>query len=143
MRPLARWRPTEVRADVGAGFWVAEAPAMRHAIVGALTGAECARSAASATLVFETGAEERVVVVWRNRFVGFVPPSHAAPLRDRLATAGRARLVTEGQVLERDGVWRVWAGPGAPDDAAPGPADELAPPPPRIFGMVIRDERRP
>ncbi|MCM3659731.1 hypothetical protein M3148_01795 [Georgenia satyanarayanai] len=135
MRLFDRWRSAEVPADVGTGFWVAEAAAMQRAIITALAGAECSRSAVPARVELSPGAEGRVVVVWRNVIVGFVPPDHAAPLRGQLAAAGKATLVAPGLVVAAGGQRRVWVGEGAP--VGEPPADELAPPLTTIFGINL------
>ncbi|MBD8063329.1 hypothetical protein [Oceanitalea stevensii] len=136
MRLFDRWRSAEVPADVGAGFWAAEAAAMQRAIVTALAGAERARSGAvPARLELSPGAEGRVVVVWRNVIVGFVPPDRAAPLRDQLAAAGKGTLVAPGSVVELGGQRRMWVGEGEP--VGEPPADELAAPPTTIFGIHL------
>lgn len=135
MRLFDRWRSAEVPADVGAGFWVAEAAAMQRAIVTALAGAERSGSAVRARVEFSPGAEGRVVVAWRNVIVGFVPPDRAAPLRDQLEAAGKGTLVAPGSVVEVGGQRRIWVGEGEP--AGEPPADELAPPPTTIFGINL------
>ncbi|WP_413452596.1 hypothetical protein AA0Y32_09965 [Georgenia phoenicis] len=135
MRLFDRWRSTEVPADVGPGFWVAEAGALQRAIVTALGADARGRPEVRARLELSAGAEGRVVVVWRNVIVGFVPPDHAAPLRRQLEAAGRATLVAAGSVVRADGQWRIWLGEGTP--VGEPPADELTPPPATIFGISL------
>lgn len=135
MRLFDRWRSAEVPADVGPGFWVAEATAMQRAIITALGAAERAHPRVPARLELSPGAEGRVVVVWRNVIVGFVPPEHAAPLRRQLEVAGKATLVSAGVVVEVGGRRRIWAGEGDPTGSPP--VDELAAPPTTIFGMNL------
>ncbi|WP_193311409.1 hypothetical protein [Georgenia satyanarayanai] len=136
MRLFDRWRSAEVPADIGPGFWVAEAGAMQRAIGTALGGADRSRSVVAAHLELSAGAEGRVVVVWRNVIVGFVPPDHAPPLLPQIEAAGRATVVAPGRVVERDGQLRIWAGEGEPTGRPP--TDELSPPPATIFGIALR-----
>ncbi|HLV04165.1 hypothetical protein [uncultured Georgenia sp.] len=146
MRIFDRRRRPPVPADVGAGFWVAEARGLQRAIGFALTAAERAATTAPATLQLSPGLEGRVVVQWRNHIVGFVPPAHAASLRAQLAAADGAELVVEGHVVHHDGLWRIWAGPDLPADPPPPDDDgEVEPPPTTIFGIALpgRRERRP
>lgn len=132
-------RVPPVAADVGDGFVATEAPAMQLAIRSALNVGEGRRDPVPAELSFEPGAAERVVVRWRNRFVGFVPTSHRAQLRGQLAAAGKAPLVTTGTVYWDGAWWRVWVGPVRPDGPPPVEEgyDELKPPPPSIFGIPL------
>ncbi|MFC4553769.1 hypothetical protein [Georgenia faecalis] len=140
MRLFDRRRPAPVSADVGPGFWVAEASAVQHAIVSALTAAERAGAGGPATLQLSPGAEGRVVVQWRNLIVGFAPPTSAASLRRQLEAAGKAPVVLDGRVVVApDGLWRIWAGPGEPVGPPPGAeADEIAPATSAIFGIALR-----
>ncbi|SFB22699.1 hypothetical protein [Cellulomonas marina] len=137
-------RRDRVRADLVEGFAVTEAVALQTALVGALRPAERASGAAvPAELVLEAGLDGRVVVVWRNAVVGFVPPARERELAVRVAGAGRALLTVAGAV-HRDGPsgpWRVWAGP-VPPAGFPRPApdeDRLAPPPRRVLGIPLTD----
>jgi len=137
--PFWRRREDPVAADVGRGFVATEAPAMQAALKSALHVGEGKGTPILADVAFGQGSGERVVVQWRNRYVGFVPSSHRADLRGQLASAGRAPLVAEGLVYWDGEWWRIWVGP-VPDHGPPpvGPGyDELEPPPPTIFGVPL------
>ena len=141
---LSRNRVPPVTADVGEGFVATEAPALQQAIRSALRGGEGKRAPILGEVRFSSGARERVVVEWRNRFVGFVPTSHLAALRGQLAAAGRAALEAPGRVYFDGRYWRVWVGP-APEGGFPEVAegyDELPEPPPAIFGIPLNRFRR-
>jgi hypothetical protein len=128
-----------VAADVGAGFVATEAPALQQAFRSALRLGDPADGPVEAEFALQAGAAERVVVVWRNAYVGFVPTSHLASLRGQLVAAGRARLVAPGQVYRDGALWRAWLGPvpdGGPPPVGEG-YDELEPPPPTIFGIPL------
>lgn len=149
---MRRWDPGvvsmfarrgQVPADVGDGFVAGEAAALQTGLSEALTGTE--RGAAGPvrvdlTLVTEDGTH--VVLVCRNHTVGFVPASHLEAVRAQLAAAGRARLVTSGQIFRDDGGLRLWVGPPHADGfPAPEPgADTLAPPQRRVFGLALPDD---
>jgi hypothetical protein len=151
MVPTVPWRRsrTRVPAQVGAGFVAAEAPALQATIRSAFVGAERVVPGAGgrsvpAELSFEPGAAGRVVVVWRNRNVGFVPEPQAAALRRQLDEPGPPQLVAEGQVYHDGTWWRVWVGP--PPGELPVPDehyDELVPEAPTIFGFAIGQVVRP
>lgn len=141
MRPFPSWhRVHPVVADIGGGFVATEAPALQKAIRGAMRLGEFAAGELDADLTFEQGAEGRVVVRWRNHYVGFVPETHAPALRRQLAGRGRAALVSPG-VVYRDGeLWRVWVGEPLPGIDLPRPAagyDSIEPEPATIFGIPV------
>jgi hypothetical protein len=120
------------------GFVAAEAPALQVAILAALGGLRRGNSTVPAELAFTRGAEGRVVIVWRNRFVGFVPLSHEDLLLAQVKAAGASGLTTQGQLYFDGELWRVWVGPTP--DAMPQPEpgmDELPPPATTIFGFVV------
>lgn len=148
MVPLLWWRRRveSCPAEVGTGFVATEAPALQATIRSAFELGEGGGPLA-VELGFALGAAGRVVVVWRNRNVGFVPPDHLPDLRRQLGAAGGARLVAPG-VVYHDGTWlRVWVGP-APQGPLPRPPagyDLLPAPPTTIFGFTLRhpDDERP
>jgi len=137
---LFRRRP-EVPADVGAGFCAAEAPAMQRSILAALgLGERPAAAVVPARMHVERGADERLVLVWRNVIVGFVPADAVGTLDAALEAAGDAALVVQGCVHRTDGTWRVWVGdvpaegfPPVPDGLDTLPAPELT-----ILGVPVR-----
>ncbi|WP_129338237.1 hypothetical protein [Cellulomonas endophytica] len=137
-RPVLR---VELRPDEA--FGLGEAAALQTALVGVLRAAErAARAPVAADLALEAGAGARVVAVWRNVVVGFVPPDHAPALHDRLAGAAGTRLVVAGWVHRDGDLWRVRAGP-RPDDGFPpasAGADLLPPPPRRVLGIPLADQ---
>ena len=145
MSPFAsRHHAPPVTADVGAGFVATEAPALQQAIRSALHVGEGRAGTIPAELQFGGGAAERVVVEWRNRFVGFVPTSHLAGLRGQLAAIGRATLTATGCLYFDGTYWRVWVGP-PPEDGFPAVEegyDELGEPTPTIFGVPLTRWRR-
>ncbi|WP_324649949.1 hypothetical protein [Georgenia sp. H159] len=145
MSIFRRRRTPELAADLGSGFWVTEAPAMQHAILGALTRAESARAVVPVELTFDAGAEGRVVALWRNLIVGFVPDDVAPTVRQQLADAGEARLVTSGLALPEGREWRIWAGPPWLEGTRPPsyPASTIRPTPPAIFGIQLRTPDAP
>ncbi len=136
---LSRNRVPPITAAVGGGFVATEAPALQQAIRSALRSGEGRQAPFLVDLQLATGARERVVVEWRNRFVGFVPTAHLAVLRGQLAGAGKTRVITPG-VLYFDGKYfRIWVGP-EPADGFPvveAGYDELPEPPPSIFGIPL------
>jgi hypothetical protein len=141
--PFAHHAPP-VAADVGEGFVATEAPALQQSIRSALHGGEGRQAPIAVEVQFATGAAQRVVVEWRNRYVGFVPASHLASLRGQLAAAGRAALVASGRVYFDGTYWRVWVGQppaGGYPEVAEG-YDELDEPPPSIFGIPLSRLRR-
>lgn len=131
-------RGTLVVADVGGGFVVAEAPAMQRSIVDVLGTSARVHEPVGAELSFDEGADDRVVVVWHNRNVGFVPASHAMALLEQRRAAGRAPLVADGNAFWDGTLWRIWVGPPT---STPPPVDpwddELQAPPLSIFGVRI------
>ena len=136
---LSRNRVPPICADVGGGFVATEAPALQQTIRSALHSGEGRRVPFPVDLRLASGARERVVVEWRNRFVGFVPTSHLAALRGQLAGAGRTPVITPG-ILYFDGrYFRIWVGPEPADGfpAIEAGYDELPEPPPSIFGIPI------
>ncbi|WP_456787138.1 hypothetical protein [Cellulomonas sp. P5_C5] len=124
-------------ADVGDGFVAGEAPALQVGLAAARSG-----DSARVGLTFETEGGSHVVLVCRNRIVGFVPPSHEEPVRAQLAAAGRAHLVALGQIYRDADGWRLWVGPPRTGEfPAPEPgADTLAAPQRRIFGLALPDD---
>jgi hypothetical protein len=80
------------------------------------------------------------VVQWRNRNVGFVPPSHRESLAAQLDAAGKAAVRADGLVYRDGELWRVWVGP-RPDAGFPAVEpghDELPVPDATIFGFTLR-----
>lgn len=133
-------RHAEVPAEVGDGFVAGEAVALQTSFRAVLTAPErTAGEPVRAELQLEPGKGGRVVVVWRNVVVGFVPPAHEADLRGQRNRAGKDRLVSPGQVYRDGAVWRVWVGPRPPaGHRAPEPgADRLAAPPTRVLGLAL------
>jgi hypothetical protein len=136
-------RRGRVTADVGDGFVAGEAAALQTGLSAAQTSAERGTSApVRVELTFETEGGEHVVLVCRNHTVGFVPPSHEESVHAQLAAAGRAHLVTSGQIYRVADRWRLWVGPPlAGGFPAPEPgADTLAPPQRRIFGLALPND---
>ncbi|UZN01833.1 hypothetical protein [Cellulomonas sp. S1-8] len=137
---LFRRRP-EVPADVVAGFCAAEAPAMQRSILAALgLGERPAAVDVPARMRVERGADDRLVLVWRNVIVGFVPASAAPALAAALEAAGDAALVVRTLVHRADGTWRVWVGDVPPDGfpLVPEGLDTLAAPELTILGVPVR-----
>lgn len=136
---LSRNRVPPVAADVGEGFVATEAPAMQQAIRSALRTGEGRRAPVAVEVQFAAGAAQRVVVEWRNRFVGFVPVPHLATLRGQLAGVGKAVLTAPGRVYHDGRYFRIWVGPppagGFPEVEAG--YDELPEPPASIFGIPL------
>ncbi|HEY0117624.1 MAG TPA: hypothetical protein VGC04_02465 [Cellulomonas sp.] len=136
---LSRNRVPPVVADVGDGFVATEAPALQQAIRSALRNGEGKGAVIPAEIQFTTGAAQRVVVEWRNRFVGFVPVPHLAALRGQLAGLGKGVLTAPGRIYHDGKYFRVWVGP-LPEDGFPeveAGYDELPEPPPSIFGIPL------
>lgn len=126
-------------ADVGVGFVAAEAPALQASIVGTLSADERRHDEVATTVQFARGTQGRVVVVWRNRNVGFAPAAAAPGLLAQLDRAGRAGLVAPATVRRDGEFWRVVVG-GEPGAGAPLRAhDELEPPPFTLFGVPLGD----
>ena len=126
-------------ADLTVGFWVAEAVAMQRSIEAALAPWERADGPFPVDLSFEAGPDGRVLVVWRNRIVGFAPDAAAPALLDRLAD-GPAALGVRGELYRHGSVRRLWAGPrpasGLPPVPDPG-LDHLPAPPVTVFGLRV------
>lgn len=136
---LFRRRP-EVHVDV-TGFHASEAPAMQRSVLEALgLGARPAPAVVPARLRVERGTDARLVLVWRNLIVGFVPSDAAAPLAEALAGADGATVVVDGVVHHVDGTWRVWVGPVPAEGFPPVPdgLDTLAAPEDTILGVPLR-----
>lgn len=128
-------------ADLAVGFCAAEAPALQRSLLEALgLGDRPAPAVVPADLRIERGADDRLVVVWRNVIVGFVPADVAGPLADRLGTTGATALAARGAVHHQEGAWRVWVGDVPPGGFPPVPAglDTLAAPTPTILGVPLR-----
>lgn len=114
---------------------------MQRSILEALgLGDRPAPAVVPARLRVEGGADGRLVLVWRNVIVGFVPPGATAPLAAQLAAAGDATLVAPGAVHHVDGTWRVWVGavPTGGFPPVPEGLDTLAPPETTILGVPVR-----
>ena len=135
MKIFGRRRPAPP-AEVGEGFWVTEAPALQQGIRSALTAGETARQTAPAELHIEQGREERLVVLWRNFIVGFVPESQLPALRRQLAD--HPRLTIRGAAHLHGREWRIWAGPPWPVSPPPYPQPTIEPAPAAIFGVQLR-----
>jgi hypothetical protein len=139
--PTAPWHHLPpVPADVGEGFVATEAPAMQQSILSAMRAGEGKGDPIAADLEFASGAAQRVVVGWRNRYVGFVPTSHLASMRGQLVAAGKAVLTAPGEVYFDGKFYRVWVGVPPVDGyhpALPGGYDELPIPPLTIFGVPL------
>ncbi|TNC17457.1 hypothetical protein FHE66_10325 [Georgenia sp. 311] len=135
---LFRRTPPPVPADVPEGFWCAEARALQRSVAEARRTSR-APGETRAELLLQDGAEGRVVVLWHNVIVGFVPAEHAPELRGQLAAARPASLSAVGHLLEHEGLWRIWVGPRWPGERPPRvPPDELGPPPDTILGIPWR-----
>ncbi|WP_168216891.1 hypothetical protein [Cellulomonas sp. Y8] len=134
-------RPT-VAADLPAGFHAAEARALQVALTGVLSAVERAADApVPVDLAFEAGRDDALVVLCRNRVVGFVPAAYADGLRAQVAAAGRrAHLVAPGRVVRDGGLRRVWVGPEPEGGLPPVPdgLDTLPEPQPTILGVPLR-----
>ena len=114
---------------------------MQRSILEALgLGARPAPAVVPARLRVERGADTRLVLVWRNVIVGFVPPDAGGPLTTALEDADGAAVVVDGAVHHLDGTWRVWLGP-VPDGGfppLPDGLDTLAAPEDTILGVPLR-----
>lgn len=142
---LLRLSRPQVVADVGDGFWVTEATALQRSISGALGFRDRHRGLADVLLSFDTAPEGGVVVVCRNRNIGFVPSSHAPSLRAQMSAARPATLTARGHVYQHGELWRVWAGP-IPESGPPAPdpgIDQMAAPPTTILGIPMRGRSGP
>lgn len=123
------------------GFHAAEAPAMQRSVLEALgLGARPAPAVVPARLQVERGADARLVLVWRNVIVGFVPPDATPALTTAVEGCGDATVVVDGAVHHQDGTWRVWVGPVPPEGFPPVPEglDTLAAPEVTILGVPVR-----
>jgi hypothetical protein len=135
-------RTTRVDADVAVGFHAAEAVALQTTLLGVLGAAERATGRpVPVELGLDAGRDDGLVVLCRNRVVGFVPEEHAPPLRAQRERAGRrARLVLPGLLVRDGGTWRVWVGPepsgGVP--SAPAGLDTLPAAQPTVLGVPLR-----
>lgn len=128
-------------ADVPAGFHAAEAPAMQRSILAALRlGDSPAATTVPARMHVERGADDRLVLVWRNVIVGFVPAEAAPTLASALDAAQGATLVVPAAVHRPDRTWRVWVGEVPSDGfpAVPDGLDTLAAPETTILGVPVR-----
>ncbi|MBU4336890.1 MAG: hypothetical protein KJ548_09980 [Actinobacteria bacterium] len=138
------WRRArhDVPADLPEGFVATEAPALQATIRSAFVAGEGAAPMA-VELTFAPGAAGRVVVVWRNRNVGFVPREHADDLHRVLTQGQHVRLVAEGRLYHDGSWWRIWVGPDpvGPLPVPPAGYDELPPPAPTIFGFAFGASR--
>ena len=142
MKFFDRWRTPEVHADVGPGFWAAEAQAMQRILRSTMLSGERRLAVIAARLQFTAGVDGRVVVLWRNTIAGFVPGDRAAALRQQLAEAGEARLVADGEVREHGGLFRIWVGSWSGTTVPEPPSDEIAPEPTRILGIPLTGNDR-
>jgi len=135
-RPLVD-APPEVVAE---GFAAAEAPALQRSLVAALHHQERADGRElPGDLEIGRGAGDRLVVIWRNLVVGFVPPDRVAPFTALLPDDPRAGVVVRGVVHHVDGLWRVWVGDRPASGFPPPPAglDTLAVPPDTLLGIPL------
>ncbi len=92
-------------------------------------------------VVLEAGRDDAVVVVCRNRVVGFVPAAHAAGLRAQVDRAGRrTHVVAQATVARHDGLWHVWVGPEPEGGVPPVPdgLDTLPEPQATVLGVPLR-----
>lgn len=134
-------RKPEVRADVGLGFWVKEATALQRAIAEIKAAPAEPDTHANIDIEFTAGADNRVVTLWRNTIVGFVPDREVPGLQRQLKDAGPARLVSEAHLTKYDGLLRIWAGPWPGKDNLPTPPpDEIEPEPNKIFGVPFGNQ---
>lgn len=134
-------RRAEVPAEVAVGFHAAEAPAMQRSILAALgLGERPAAAVVPARMRVERGADDRLVLVWRNVIVGFVPAQYAPPLAAALVDADGSALVVGGVVHPDGRTWRVWVGDVPPEGVPPVPdgLDTLAAPELTILGVPVR-----
>src|SRR5699024_8014072 len=125
LRFWRRHRAEPVMAELASGFWASEAVALQRSILMCLTATERRAGGLDGRVQFSAGAEGRVVVLWQNRIVGFVPPDHVESLHAQLGEASPGALVASGRIREYDGAWRIWVGPewgGGPGGQA-GPAE--------------------
>ncbi|GIG21624.1 hypothetical protein Cch01nite_23480 [Cellulomonas chitinilytica] len=136
MRLFRRHRPPVVPPEaVGPfdGFTAADAPALQRSFVAALhIGERAERQDVPGTIEIGRGAAGRLVVIWRNLVVGFVPPDRAAPFDAALPADPRAVVAVDGVVHHADGLWRVWVG-----DL---PADGFPPPPPGLDTLPVPED---
>ncbi|MGY4645316.1 hypothetical protein [Cellulomonas sp. URHB0016] len=145
LRPRAD-PPLEIR--VAEGFLAAEAPALQRSFVAALHPRERHDHADVPDLLeIGRGAGDRLVVIWRNLVVGFVPAERAPQIEAALPAGPRAGVTVRGVVHQAHGLWRVWVGDGPADGLREPPAglDTLPVPEDTIFGvrLVRRDDHGP
>lgn len=146
LRFWQRRRAEPVTAELAHGFWASEALALQRSILMCLTAFEKRNGGVDARVQFTAGAEGRVVVLWQNRIVGFVPPDHVESLHAQLGEAAPGVLVAPGRIREYKDAWRVWIGPewdGGRDDGGDAggpeePIDELGPPQATILGVPLK-----
>jgi hypothetical protein len=136
------FRTAHVVAEVAAGFHATEALALQTALLGVLAAAERATGRpVPVELTVDAGRGDGLVVLCRNRLVGFVPEEHAPPLRAQRERAGRrTRLVLPGLLVRDGATWRVWVGPepvGGVPPASDG-LDTLPAPHPTVLGVPLR-----
>lgn len=112
---------------------------MQRPIEAALAPWERADGPFPVELDLEAGPDGRVLVIWRNRIVGFAPDAAAPALLAQLA-AGATVLTVRGDLYRHEAVRRLWIGPrpasGRPPLPGPG-LDHLAAPPVTVFGLRV------
>jgi hypothetical protein len=129
--------PAAVAAD---GFTAADAPAFQRSFVAALHAGERAdRRDVPGVLQIGRGAGDRLVVIWRNLVVGFVPPDRTAPFEALLPAGPRAGVELAGVVHHADGLWHVWVGdpPAAGFPTPPAGLDTLPTPEDTLLGIRL------
>ncbi|MPV51324.1 MULTISPECIES: hypothetical protein [unclassified Pseudactinotalea] len=142
LRFWRRHRAEPMAAELAQGFWASDAVGLQRAILSLLSAVDRRRGGLSGRVEFTAGAEGRVVVVWGNRIVGFVPPAHAGSLHAQLGEADPAALVADASIRRYEENWRVWVGPewggGGGEGGPEEPIDELDAPPPTILGIPTK-----
>lgn len=126
-------------ADLAEGFWAAEAVAMQRPIQAALAAWERGDGPFPVELSLEAGPDGRVLVIWRNRIVGFAPDDAAPAVLAQLA-AGPTALTVHGDLHRHGSVRRLWVGPRPASGTLPVPdpgLDHLAAPPVTVFGLRV------
>jgi hypothetical protein len=129
--------PAALTAD---GFAAADAPAFQRSFVAALDAGERAgRRDVPGVLQVGRGAGDRLVVIWRNLVVGFVPADRTAPFEALLPAGPRAGVELRGGVHHADGLWHVWVGDPPADGFPPPPAglDTLPAPEDTLLGIRL------
>lgn len=137
---LFRRRP-EVELTPAEGFHATDAPALQRSILAALGMGESPRAAVvPARMRVERGADDRLVLVWNNVIVGFVPPSATAAIAAEVARAGDALVVVRTVVHRPARDWRVWVGDVPTTGVPPVPdgLDTLAVPETTVLGVPVR-----